>query len=64
MAGKPRFSFERDVEHSPRSTTDTSVGAHAVARDASGGVGGVDEVGGNMMTCSCGAVLVRIVAFA
>jgi hypothetical protein len=31
------------------------VGAHALARDAAGGVGGVDEVGGNMMTGSCGA---------
>jgi hypothetical protein len=38
------------------------VGAHAVARDAAGGVGGV-EVKGNMMTGSCGAVLVRVVAF-
>jgi hypothetical protein len=34
-----------------------------VAGDAAGGVGGVDEVGGNMMTGSCGAALVRVVAF-
>jgi hypothetical protein len=39
------------------------LGAHALARDAARGVGGDDEVGGNMMTGSCGAVLVRVVAF-
>jgi hypothetical protein len=39
------------------------VGAHALARDAAGGAGGVDEVGGNMMTGSCGAVLVRVATF-
>jgi hypothetical protein len=38
-------------------------GARTVAGDAARGVGGVDEVGGNMMTGSCGAVLVRVVAF-
>jgi hypothetical protein len=48
------FAYKRDRRR---------VGAHAVARDAARGVGGDDEVGGNMMTGSCGAVLVRVVTF-
>jgi hypothetical protein len=41
----------------------SACGPHALARDAAGGVRGDDEVGGDMMTGSCGAVLVRVGAF-
>jgi hypothetical protein len=36
--------YTTGMEHSPTSATGTAWGAHAVARDAAGGVGGVEEV--------------------
>src|SRR6266567_8694934 len=52
---RERLALARDVLHDrDGALTDERdrrrMGAHAVACDAAGGVGGVDEVGGNMMT--------------
>ena len=41
--------YTTGMEHSPTSATGTGLGAHAVARDAAGGVGGVEEGGGDML---------------